>query len=176
MAKISLSKLNLEKDSNINTITINDNEIEVLSYLPTAEKISMIDIVIQESTEGQRVNPILVDCLFHTYLVMSYTNLSFTGTQKSKILETYDLMEKNGLIAEVIKAIPAHEYNDLVESLSACVDSVEKELNSIANVVRLTLEQATSTLTKVSEELENLNLDSDKIQAVLSIARDNGIM
>ena len=34
MAKISLSKLNLEKNTEINKITINGSEIEVLSYLP----------------------------------------------------------------------------------------------------------------------------------------------
>ena len=57
MAKISLSKLNLEKNTEINKITINGSEIEVLSYLPLSEKISMINIVVQESIEGRMVNP-----------------------------------------------------------------------------------------------------------------------
>ena len=75
MAKISLSKLNLEKNTEINKITINGSEIEVLSYLPLSEKISMINIVVQESIEGRMVNPMLVDSLFHTYLVTAYTNI-----------------------------------------------------------------------------------------------------
>ena len=176
MAKISLSKLNLEKNSNTNIVTINDNEIEVLSYLPIEEKISMINMVIQESIEGQRVNPMLVDCLFHTYLVMAYTNITLTGTQKSRLLETYDLMEKNGLIEEIIKNIPANEYGDLVDSLTASVESMETQLSSVANVVRLTLEQASEAFTKLSSNLEGINLDSDKLQSVLAIARDNGAL
>ena len=66
MAKISVSKLNLEKNTEINKITINGSEIEVLSYLPLSEKISMINIVVQESIEGRIVNHMLVDSLFHT--------------------------------------------------------------------------------------------------------------
>ena len=89
MAKISLSKLNLEKNTEINKITINGSEIEVLSYLPLSEKISMINIVVQESIEGRIVNPMLVDSLFHVYLIMAYTNISFTTAQKEKMLETY---------------------------------------------------------------------------------------
>lgn len=174
MAKISLSKLNLEKNTEINKITINGSEIEVLSYLPLSEKISMINIVVQESIEGRMVNPMLVDSLFHVYLVMAYTNISFTTAQKEKMLETYDLMEKNGLISEVVKAIPSNEYNDLVESLEQHVKATEVELNSIANVIKLSLDAMVETFGRASSELESLNLDSEKLKTVLAIAKDNG--
>ena len=172
MAKISLSKLNLEKNTEINKITINGSEIEVLSYLPLSEKISMINIVVQESIEGRIVNPMLVDSLFHTYLVMAYTNISFTTAQKEKMLETYDLMERNGLISEVVKAIPSNEYNDLVESLEKHVKATE--VNSIANVIKLSLDAMVETFGRASSELESLNLDSEKLKTVLAIAKDNG--
>ena len=116
----------------------------------------------------------LVDSLFHTYLVMAYTNNSFTTAQKEKMLETYDLMEKNGLISEVVKAIPPNEYNDLVVSLEEYVKATEVELNSIANVIKLSLDAMVETFGRASSELESLNLDSEKLKTVLAIAKDNG--
>ena len=61
MAKISFNKLNLKKDTTINVIKIGDVEIEVKNYLPIEEKMSLIDLVVQESMEYGFVNPLKLE-------------------------------------------------------------------------------------------------------------------
>lgn len=174
MAKISLNKLNLNKNTEVKVITINEQEVEVISYLPLKEKMDLIEIVINESSQGRVCNPVLLDSLFHAYLVLSYTNITFSPTQHEKILETYDLLEKNGVIAEIIAAIPQAEYTDLVEGLYSCVEVAEREAGSVISLVEGAISRITSTLEETKDKLGELNLDGTTIKNVLAIAKDNG--
>lgn len=176
MAKLSLSKLKLEKNTNIKTITIGDVELEVLQYLPVTEKMELVNISLQESLIGTVCDPILQDTLFHMYLVLMYTNLSLTATQKDNIFETYDILEKNGVISEVVNAIPSNEYNELVVGLERLTEKTEKEMNSVVSIIRDAVDRIPKMIEETQNQLSSLNLDSDTIKEVLAIAKDNGAL
>lgn len=168
MSKISLNKLNLEKNTKTSNFSFEGQEIKVLNYLPVKDKMALIKIAIQESIEETMVNSLLLDAHFHTYLVIYYTNISLTQTMKENIPETYDLLEKNGFISMVIEAIPANEYSDLVNSLTSHVEKTEKRLNSVARLLK-------STLDEMTEVLNSVDLEKENIKNLLSIAKDNGL-
>ena len=176
MAKILLNKLNLENKINTSLISIGDQEIEVVQYLPLKDKLDLIQIVIEESSAKDEVfcNPVLVDILFHTYMVLTYTNITLNKTQKTNIIETYDILESNGVIDKVIQAIPEREYADLVDSLNKCVEKVEKENASIITLIKNAIEKTTTMIESAKNDLGSVNLNSENIQNILAIAKDNG--
>ena len=49
MAKISYSSLKLKKNTEVNKITYEDKEIEVLQYLSFKDKMDLIEITLQKS-------------------------------------------------------------------------------------------------------------------------------
>ena len=82
MAKISFNKLNLKKDATINVVKIGDIEIEVKNYLPIEEKMSLIDLVVQDSMEYGFVNPLKLEKYFNLYFIYKYTNISFSDANR----------------------------------------------------------------------------------------------
>lgn len=174
MAKISLNKLNLDKTSKTTNININGQEIEVANYLSLREKFDIIEIAINESMNGTYCNPMMVDALFHTYLVLSYTNITLSPSQKENLMETYDLMEKSGLIAEVVNAIPEDEYACIRDSLYECIEVAEKESNSIISIIAEAMSRVSDAIEDTKGKLSELDLNSESIQTVLKIAKDNG--
>lgn len=173
MSKISLNKLNLEKTTKTTDFIFEKQEIKVLNYLPVKEKVSLISIAIQESIEGTIINPLILDANFHVFVLLMYTNITLTEAQKKNILDTYDLLEKNGLLLTIIEAIPANEYSDLVEALEIMVEKKERVLNSLPYLIKENMDVA---LNLITERLSEVNLDSDNIKNVLAIAKDNGAL
>lgn len=176
MAKISLNKLDLNKVTKVNKIKINEQEVEVLSYLPIREKCDIINIATRESFVQKHVNPLLLQAYFYVYVVISYTNISLTPTQLDDLLKTYDLLEKNDIITQVISAIPEDEYNDLIDGLYEYVEKVEKEALSISSLVEAGIEKIEKSLSKTASDLENIDLNSENLKNVLAIAKDNGAL
>lgn len=176
MSKVILNKLNLQEKSEPLVIEVNGQEIEVQTYLPLREKMDLIEIVIQESLDEESAycNPVLVDILFHTYLVLSYTNISLNKTQKTNLIDTYDLLERNGIIDLIVSTIPEREYLDLSDSLYKCIEKVEKESNSVVSILRTAIDKTTEMLNTASEQLNGIDLNSESLKSVLAIAKDNG--
>lgn len=174
MAKIALNKLNLNSNTNISKINIGGQEVEVLNYLPIMEKVDVIDLAVQESINGRTCNPIMLDAIFHMNILLSYTNISLTPTQKKSMLETYDLLEKNGVITDILSVIPSEEYKELVEGLQTQVEKTERTLSSIVNVISEITDSISMALDKANISLEDINLKGDNLQEILSIAKDNG--
>ena len=47
MSKVSYANLKLKTDTSVKTFKFKDTEVEILNYLPLEDKISLIDIVLQ---------------------------------------------------------------------------------------------------------------------------------
>lgn len=143
MAKVGFTKLGLNKEVKGNTITFNDVEVEVKSYLSIKDKIDLIDITLQESKEYDGYfNPVKIEMNFILNVIFLYTNVNFTEKQKEDLLALYDLLEKNGFADEVIKAIPEKEYQTLMDYLDETRDSIEGynstfvgAINQIAKII-----------------------------------------
>ena len=79
MAKVSYTNLKLKIKEDIKTVKYQDLDIEVLQYLPIESKNAIVQMVLQNAKDSQgEYEPIMIDMLFHVYLIYLYTNISFT--------------------------------------------------------------------------------------------------
>lgn len=167
MGKITYSSLKLK--TNTETNKIEGTEIEVLKYLPVEDKYSLINITLQSAKEGVLYNPVKLDAYFHIYLVMMYSNISFTDKQKEEPLKLYDVLKSNGLLDKIILAINEEEYNDLIKYLNQQEEDVYHYKNTISGTISEIIEQ----LPARADELGNIinNFDPNKFKEVIDFAR-----
>ena len=158
MAKVSFTKLGLKKKEEIKNITINDQVIEVKQYLPISDKINIITSVIENSADDNNfANPVKVEVFANLEIMYAYTNISFTDKQKGDPTKLYDLLEENGIIAEVIAAIPENEYALLLGWIDETIEAFYTYRNSIMGIME-----------QISADYSNLSLDATEIQQKLA--------
>ena len=154
MAKVTFSKLKLAKKNDIQTIQINGIDIEVKQYLPVEEKLEIIGRVLRDSAnDNSFANPVNLEVFLDLEIMYNYTNISFTETQKKDPYKLYDLLEENGIILEVISAIPDKEYNYLVDSASEIIENYYKYQNSALGIMK-----------QITTDYKDLDLDATEIQ------------
>ena len=158
MAKVSFTKLGLKKKEEIKNITINDQVIEVKQYLPISDKINIITNVIENSADDNNfANPVKVEVFANLEIMYAYTNISFTDKQKEDPTKLYDLLEENGVIAEVIAAIPENEYALLLGWIDETIEAFYTYRNSVMGIME-----------QISTDYSNLSLDATEIQQKLA--------
>ena len=158
MAKVSFTKLGLKKKEEIKNITINDQVIEVKQYLPISDKINIITNVIEKSADDNNLaNPVKVEVFANLEIMYAYTNISFTDKQKEDPTKLYDLLEENGVIAEVIAAIPENEYALLLGWIDETIEAFYTYRNSVMGI-----------MDQISADYSNLSLDATAIQQKLA--------
>ena len=158
MAKVSFTKLGLKKREEIKNITINDQIIEVKQYLPISDKINIITNVIENSADDNNfANPVKVEVFANLEIMYAYTNISFTDKQKEDPTKLYDLLEENGIIAEVIAAIPENEYALLLGWIDETIEAFYTYRNSVMGIME-----------QISADYSNLSLDATEIQQKLA--------
>ena len=158
MAKVSFTKLGLKKKEEIKNITINDQIIEVKQYLPISDKINIITNVIENSADDNNfANPVKVEVFANLEIMYAYTNISFTDKQKEDPTKLYDLLEENGVIAEVIAAIPENEYALLLGWIDETIEAFYTYRNSVMGIME-----------QISTDYSNLSLDATEIQQKLA--------
>lgn len=167
MAKITYSSLKLKTKEE--TTKIEGTDIEVLKYLPIEDKIILINIALQNAKNNSVYNPALLDAYFHLYIVMMYTNISFTEKQKENPLKLYDTFKSNGIIDKVILAMDEEEYTQLLDFLNQSVEDSYAYQNSTAGLVANALEQLPVRAEQLSEIVENFK--PEKFQNVLDFAK-----
>lgn len=155
MAKVAFSKLNLKKQESVQTLKLNDLEIEVKQYLPVNEKLILISNVINNaaSQDATFKNPVKVEIFGSLEIIYSYTNLTFTEKQKEDPGKLYDLLEENGVIAAVVAMIPEDEYQFLIDGIDSSMDAFYNYQNSVMGI-----------LDRVSADYSNLDMDASAIQ------------
>ena len=172
MAKINFGSLKLKMKEEVKTIKVNEKEIEVKQYLPSTDKNSILEITMQKADEGTILNMYALDALFHLYIVFKYTNLSFTDNQKEDLFKLYDILESNGIIDEIISAIPKEEYNVLRDNLLDMVELYNEYRNSARALVEQLSGFAPNNAEKLNAEIEKF--DVDKIEYVTKLAAAAG--
>lgn len=169
MAKLAYSKLKLKEKEEVKTISFNDNEIEILQYLPVADKYSLVNITLQESKEGIIYHSVKKDMFFHLNLVFMYTNLSFTDKQKEDLEGLYDALTSSGLMTEIIKNIPEDEYN----TLYSYFNEQEENLLKYDNTLLGTLKGWINNMPKNMEDMQDIvkNFKPEDFQSVIDFAK-----
>ena len=111
MAKVSFSKLNLNKNTEVSTFEWGDQNIEVKDYLPIGDKLNLISEIINDSIDKNGYyNPARVYLNTTLKMIMAYTNVSFTDKQKEDPKKLYDLVVGSGFSAKVFEEINKGEY------------------------------------------------------------------
>lgn len=169
---VSFTTLKLKTKSDVNKITIGEKEVEVKQYLPAEDKNSILELTIQNADGGTVVNTFALDCIFHVYLVFEYTNITFTDKQKENILGLYDILETNGIIEQVVKAIPETEYKELRTNLLDMVDKYAVYRNSFKGALEQLSLFAPQQVGEIKDTLNEIDLDS--MNNVLNIAAAAG--
>lgn len=132
MAKINFNKLGLDAPGGVKPVEVNDQTIDVLQYLPTFDKLRLVNSSITESILNGIVNPQILDYTFDRAVLAYYTNINFTEKQLESD-KVYDTLIASGVFDKIWDAIPDQEKQILVDALSAQVDKVDKLLVSMAS-------------------------------------------
>ena len=135
MAKITYTSLQLKTNTDVKTVDFNGHSIEVLQYLPIEDKYDLITITAQNALQDGIYHPLLLDELFHLYLVFMYSNITFTAKQKENLNKLYDTLKSSGLMDLIIQQIPENEYNELFTQLEEYVKFNSKYNRSAAGLI-----------------------------------------
>ena len=158
MSRVPFTKLGLKKIEDTKTISICDQDVEVKQYLPINDKINIITNVIENSADDNNfANPVKVEVFANLEIMYAYTNISFTDKQKENPTKLYDLLEENGIIAEVIAAIPENEYALLLGWIDETIEAFYTYRNSVMGIME-----------QISADYSNLSLDATEIQQKLA--------
>ena len=162
MAKISFSKLKLNKETEVSKIMIGEVEVEVKQYIPISEKMFVLDTILQDAFDYNFINKAKADALLHLYMVMCYTNINFLKKERDNMLETYDLLEKNGVIDAVVNAIPEDEYNAFVTYCQEVTEDYDKYKNSILGIVEKFVGEIPEKLDTINAAMSNFKTEDLK--------------
>ena len=159
MAKVAFTKLGLKANQKVEQIEYNDQKIEVKQYLPVNDKLVLISNVINltyNDNGNNFINPLKIELYALLEIIEAYTNINFTEKQKENPAKIYDLFQDNGLLNQIILAIPKEEYQQLKDSLYRSIEEIYKYHNSVLGI-----------LDALSTDYSNLNLDLTQIQEKL---------
>ena len=158
MAKLAFSKLGLKVNNQVVNIHYNDQIIEVKQYISVNDKLKLISEVINNTIdEHSFCNPVKVKVYLLIGIIENYTNISFTEKQKEDIVKLYDLIQSNGLFNKILEAIPAEEFNDLLNSTWDSIDAIYTYNNSAMGVIE-----------NIGSNYKDMNLDVEEIQQKLA--------
>lgn len=161
MAKVPFSKLGLKKaKEDIKTIEFNGISIEVKQYLPIDDKLQFVVNVISNAADGNRFyNPIKIEAFTTLEFLFYYTNLSFTDTQKKDLGKLFDICVSNGLVQEVLDAIPADEVGEVRNLVKNSADNIYAQMNSAMSIVEAFINRDVGDMTAqaidIQEKLAN---------------------
>ena len=169
MAKITYTSLQLKTNTDVKTVDFNGHSIEVLQYLPIEDKYDLITITAQNALQDGIYHPLLLDELFHLYLVFMYSNITFTAKQKENLNKLYDTLKSSGLMDLIIQQIPENEYNELFTQLEEYVKFNSKYNRSAAGLIN-------SLITDLPKQAQMANeiiagFDPSQYQNVIEFAK-----
>ena len=159
MAKLSFTKLSLQKNIQVKDWNFNDQSIEVKQYLPIKERMDIAQSVIQQVINFN--NEFLNEFAFHMYMdlaiVFNYTNLSFTDKQKEDLYKLYDLLVGSGFMKELKKQVDCNQTDDLEVYTYETLNEYYKYHNSVYGI-----------MDAMNQNYSNLNLDVNELQDKIS--------
>lgn len=165
------SELGLTLRSEEKKVKLNNGAvIFVKQYLPIMDKLSLINIALQNSLNAEGYyDPMVLDFMFNTYVVFCYTDIEFTPEEKAEIGKLYDELLSNGVMQQVLDAIPKSEYDELFGYLEEKASAAIKYKGSLAEAITTLVTE----FPKSAEEARNIvdNFNQDKYENVINFAK-----
>ena len=169
MAKISFANLKLKVNDTVQIVKYGDAEIEVLQYLPVADKTDLISITVQQAMENGVIHPVRLEQYFYLNIMYLYTNFNFTDKQKEDPDKLYDMLESNGVIDAVIGAMNQEEYDGLYKALEDYMETLAKHESSAAYMIGKIINDLPLNAAAAAEIVDNFK--PEKYQAVVDFAQ-----
>lgn len=167
--KVSYANMKLKTNTEVNTFEFCGQKIEVLKYLPAADKYDLLMITLQKSLEGNIYNEFKLNLFFELNLVYMYTNISFTEKQREDEFKLYDTLRSNGFFELFYEALDDKEYEELFDQIAELKITMEKSKSSIAGVISNIIEDLPVNAEAAAKIVENF--DPSQFQAVVDFAR-----
>lgn len=138
MAKVNITKLNKIKTLVPITIDVNGENIVVSQYLPLAEKLELIQHIIEQA--GNEEEGFYNIIKLHTFYVLEmlkyYTNISFSEKQLEDPAKLYDIICLNHIWDEIKKALPENECTYIWDNLLVLAKEVTNFNHSALGIMR----------------------------------------
>lgn len=134
MAKLAFNKLGLSKKQEFSQIQFGENTIEVTNYLEIATKSSLINAAVRGAVIDGVVDEVLLDAYLHLFIVEYYTNISFTPKQRENLLDTFDIIESNGLFDTILAAMQPGEYEYLFGMAKKLMNNLNEYNKSMVSI------------------------------------------
>lgn len=161
MAKIPFSKLKMKVINPPIKVEIPDTDItlDVLTYLPQAEKANFITFVIQHAMDDRGCfSPIRLETFFSIAMAKWYGQINFTDKQIQDAAKTYDILQSNDVFNLIVNNIPEDEYSFIEEAVNDTAKDVARFNNSAAGLLSAINTDAMSLdneLTSILEKIKN---------------------
>lgn len=153
--KLTLSKLNLKKNTNLIPLTWGEQTIMIKEYLPIQEKLDLISRIINQSLDDNNfANPARINIFTVLEVFYAYTNISFTDKQKEDFLGLFDLLMSSGLASEVFKTLgTTDELSFINRTVCEVIDEIYKYKNSALGILQA-----------ISDDYKDLDFNTEKIK------------
>ena len=151
--------LNLKVKDQVETISIQGQDINVFQYLPVRDKNDLVQIALQNSRENGVINEIKLEIYFNIYIVYFYTDLIFSDEEKADPGQLYDELQSNGILTRILGAMNQDEYNNLVDYLERMRTAQDAYENSAAGVIKMFSQDLPKNAAEAAELLKNVDLD-----------------
>ena len=157
MAKVTYTKLGLNKliTKDKEEFEFNEQKIEIIQYLPVDEKVNLIERIVNNalSIEEKFINPCKVNVYLYVEMILAYSNITLTDTQKKDLNKIYDGFCGSGFIWAFRAHMSDKEWAYIENSVWEILDNLIKYRNSAVGV-----------LDTISQDYKTLDLDAIKIQ------------
>ena len=159
MAKVPFSKLKCKINEDSIPLQISEETIAVKQYLPIQEKLELIGRVVELAHEQDYnfSNPVKANVYRDLEVIFAYTNINFTDKQKEDLPKLYDMLKSSGVLEDIIKAIPAVEYDDICAGVWQSINSIYAYQNSVLGI-----------LDTIKTDYNNMKLDIDSLNQAIT--------
>ena len=169
MAKITYTKLGLSKliPKDKEEFEFNGQKIEVIKYLPVDDKVDLIQRIVNNalSTEEKFINPCKVNVYLYVEMVLAYSNITLSDTQKKDLNKIYDGFCGSGFMWAFRAHMSDREWGYIENSVWEILDNLIKYRNSAVGI-----------LETISTDYNDLNLDATQIQQALADPDNMGLL
>ena len=164
---MKFKELNLLKNTQTIEIKINDQVVNVKTYLPISDKIDLIQVALQKAEQDGIYNEMKLDAYFHLNIIYLYTDIEFDEEDREDELKLYDILEANKVILPVLGAI-GQEYGELVQYLEKMKGESLAYKNTAAAVMRSIIQDLPKNAAAAKEIVDSF--DQSKYQEVIDFA------
>ena len=167
--KVSYANMKLKTNTEVNTFTFKDAQIEVLKYLPARDKYDLLTITLQKSLQDGVYNEFKLGLYFELHLVYMYTNISFTEKQREDEFKLYDHLKSNGFFDLFFTALNEDEYNELFSQLNEMKKANTANRNSIAAIINSLIDDLPGNAEAAAKIVDSF--DPQQFKEVINFAR-----